>query len=142
MEPINQIQARFCDDADADTMLIKQVNPVNQHVRRNLSIIHRSEFLLTMLMQDTMLTIQVNPVKLHCSQGTYKHQHGQSSLLSMLMQDTMLTKQVNQLKLRVLRGTYQVDTGQAACDDADAGHYVPTTGQSSQTACLAGTYQA
>ena len=33
------------------------------------------------------------------------------------------------------------NTGQSACLDADAGHYVPTTGQSAQTACAAGTYQ-
>ena len=37
-------------------------------------------------------------------------------------------------------GTYQ--TGQASCLDADPGHYVPTTGQTSQTPCPAGTLLA
>ena len=40
-------------------------------------------------------------------------------------------------------GTYQATTGQTSCDDATAGHYVDPslgTSQSTQTACLAGTY--
>ena len=37
-------------------------------------------------------------------------------------------------------GTYQSDKGQSSCDDARQGHYVNATGQSSQIACLAGTY--
>ena len=51
----------------------------------------------------------------------------------------MLTKQVNLLKLLVA-GTFQASTGQSSCDDADPGHYVDQPGQSTQTACLAGTY--
>ena len=42
-----------------------------------------------------------------------------------------------------LAGTYQAATGQVSCDDADIGHYVDFSlgvGQSTQTACLAGTY--
>ena len=41
-----------------------------------------------------------------------------------------------------LAGTFQASTGQTSCDDADAGHYVDISGnsQSTQTACLAGTY--
>ena len=38
-------------------------------------------------------------------------------------------------------GTYQPSTGQPSCTDADAGHYVDSTGSTSQTACAAGTYQ-
>ena len=55
---------------------------------------------------------------------------------------TMLIKQVNPLKLRVLTGTYQSATGQASCYDADAGHYVPTTGQTERNSMSRhGTYQ-
>ena len=42
---------------------------------------------------------------------------------------------------RLAAGTYQPSTGQAACLDADPGHYVATTGQTSQSICLPGTYQ-
>ena len=41
-------------------------------------------------------------------------------------------------------GTYLPGVGDSllSCHDADAGYYVPTTGQTTQTACLAGTYNA
>ena len=38
-------------------------------------------------------------------------------------------------------GTYQAASGQVACDDADPGYFVGTTGASSQTLCPSGSYQ-
>ena len=62
------------------------------------------------------------------------------------MQDTMLIPpwdQDNPSQTACLAGTYNPNTGStspSACGDADAGYYVPTTGQSTQLAADAGYY--
>ena len=60
----------------------------------------------------------------------------------MPMQETMWIKRANQVRRLVLQAPIKQAQEQSSCDDADAGYYVSSTGQASQTACAAGTYQS
>ena len=59
----------------------------------------------------------------------------------MQMQDIMLIIQ-HRPQTECAIGTYQSNSGQSSCLDADAGHYVDSTGSDSQTECAVGTYQS
>ena len=59
---------------------------------------------------------------------------------SMRAQGTSYPEQARPVKSHGV-GTYQAASGQVACDDADPGYFVGTTGASSQTLCPSGSYQ-
>ena len=92
-----------------------------------------------MLMLDTMSQQRLNQVKPPAWKEPIKHQQV-NRLVMMPMQDTMSQQRLNQVKLLVLLEAINQIRGKLL-RRRRCRILCPTTAQSSQTACLAGTYQ-